>query len=75
MFDLGGVVIDLDFGRAFKIWALRAGCDPGLIGERFSIDDPYEQHERGEMSASSYFAALRRSLDIGITDEELTSEG
>ena len=70
LFDLGGVVIDLDFGRAFQIWALRAGCNPGLIAERFSIDEFYEQHERGEITGASYFASLRQSLGIWITDEE-----
>jgi HAD superfamily hydrolase (TIGR01509 family) len=70
LFDLGGVVIDLDIGRAFQIWACRAGCDPTVIAERFSLDDSYEQHERGEIPASRYFAALRRSLGIDLSDDE-----
>lgn len=70
LFDLGGVVIDLDIGRAFQIWACRAGCDPTVIAERFSLDDSYEQHERGEIPASSYFASLRQSLSIDLSDDE-----
>jgi epoxide hydrolase-like predicted phosphatase len=71
LFDLGGVVIGFDFNGAFRLWASRAGCDPTLIAERFSIDEAYEQHERGELPASRYFPALRESLDVDISVEEL----
>jgi putative hydrolase of the HAD superfamily len=70
LFDLGGVVINLDFEGAFRLWASRAGCDPTLIAERFTIDDSYEQHERGEIPASRYFAALRQTLGIDLSDED-----
>ena len=39
-----------------------------MIEERFSFDDAYEQHERGEILPSSYFAALRQSLGINLSD-------
>jgi epoxide hydrolase-like predicted phosphatase len=70
LFDLGGVIIGFDFRRAFRLWASRAGCDPRMIEERFSFDDAYEQHERGEILASTYFAALRQSLGIDISDDD-----
>jgi putative hydrolase of the HAD superfamily len=70
LFDLGGVVIQFDFNGAFNAWASRAGCDPKVIAQRFSIDDSYQQHERGEIPASSYFAALRQSLRIDLSDED-----
>jgi FMN phosphatase YigB (HAD superfamily) len=71
LFDLGGVVIDLDIERAFRFWASRAECDPKLIAERFSIDHSYEQYERGDISTSSYFDAVRRSLDLELSEEVL----
>jgi HAD superfamily hydrolase (TIGR01509 family) len=71
LFDLGGVVIDFDFERAFRFWAARASCEPGELGRKFALDEPYQQHERGELHASEYFAALRRSLDVNLSDEYL----
>jgi glucose-1-phosphatase len=71
LFDLGGVVIDFDFERAFRFWAARASCEPADLGQRFSLDEPYKQHERGELHASDYFAALRRSLDVNLSDNVL----
>ncbi len=72
LFDLGGVVINFDFGGAFRSWAARAGCDPSLLAQRFSLDDSYEQHERGEIAAASYFASLRQSLEIDLSDMEFS---
>jgi len=73
LFDLGGVVIGFDFRRAFRIWADLAHLDPAEIERRFSFDEFYEQHERGEIDAAGYFAALRRNLGLPLSDEELVS--
>ena len=73
LFDLGGVVLEFDFKRAFRVWADRACCDPAELERRFSFDEAYEQHERGELDAAGYFAALRRSLGLTLSDEEIVS--
>jgi glucose-1-phosphatase len=70
LFDLGGVVIDLDFQRVFIRWARAAGCSVGDLSGRFSQNEAFGQHERGELDAAGYFASLRMSLGIDLTDEE-----
>jgi hypothetical protein len=45
LFDLGGVVIEIDFGRVVRAWASSARCDPAVLRQRFALDDAYEQHE------------------------------
>jgi hypothetical protein len=68
LFDLGGVVLEIDFDRVFLSWGARASCDPQLIRRRFKFDEAYEQHERGELDAAGYFASLRRSFcSISLT--------
>jgi FMN phosphatase YigB (HAD superfamily) len=71
LFDLGGVVFQIDFERAVAIWAERASCDPTCLRTRFAFDDAYEDHERGTLDASAYFAALRLSLGVALTDDDL----
>jgi putative hydrolase of the HAD superfamily len=71
LFDLGGVVIEIDFDRAIRYWADRAPCAPALLRPRFVLDADYEQHERGELSSSAYFGRLRRTLGVDLTDQEL----
>jgi glucose-1-phosphatase len=72
LFDLGRVVIDIDFNRAFSRWAEHARCDQKLIRERFRYDDTaYKRHERGEIGSQEFFDNLRASLAIDISDAQL----
>jgi hypothetical protein len=72
LFDLGRVVIDIDFNRAFSRWAGHARCDQKLISERFRHDDTaYKRHERGEIDSEEFFDNLRASLAIDISDAQL----
>ena len=70
LFDLGGVIIQIDFDRAFTCWAKHANCAPAVIASRFSPDAAYEAHERGEITSRDYFTALRKSLEVNITDDQ-----
>jgi HAD superfamily hydrolase (TIGR01509 family) len=72
LFDIGGVVLEIDFGRAFARWAAHSGERAETLGARFSFDTFYDRHERGEIKASEYFASLRSSLGIDLSDAEFT---
>ena len=71
LFDLGGVVIDYDFGRCLARWADSAGCQLHDIESRFSFDSAYEDYERGLLDDAGYFSSLRRELAVNLTDEQL----
>lgn len=71
LFDLGRVVIDIDFNLAFVKWAEHARCDPATIAQRFSHDDAYKRHERGEIDSEQYFTALRSALGVEISNAQL----
>lgn len=70
LFDLGGVLIELDWDAVFAQWASCCTADAARLRERFSFDPPYERHERGEITARAYFASLRGSLGIDLTNDE-----
>ena len=70
LFDLGRVVLDIDFSRTLACWAGHAGCEPSDIVARFVRDEAYRHHEIGKISDEAYFDSLRASLDIAITDEQ-----
>jgi FMN phosphatase YigB (HAD superfamily) len=68
LFDLGRVVLDIDFSKALACWAGHAGCEVAHLAGRFVRDEAYHRHEKGEISDAEYFASLRASLGIGISD-------
>jgi putative hydrolase of the HAD superfamily len=70
LFDLGRVVLDIDFSKAIAIWAAHAGCAPAEIVSRFVRDEAYRLHETGQISDADYFATLRASLGIAISDTQ-----
>jgi putative hydrolase of the HAD superfamily len=73
LFDLGGVVFEIDFGRAFEYWAAHAGVPVETLRPFYGIDSWYERHERGEIDAAAYFDALRDTLGIALSDEHFAA--
>jgi FMN phosphatase YigB (HAD superfamily) len=64
LFDLGGVVLDIDFNRAFEHWQPVSRLSLEEIRAGFRFDAAYQQHERGEISAAQYFAHLCDRLQL-----------
>jgi HAD superfamily hydrolase (TIGR01549 family) len=70
LFDLGRVVLKIDFEKALVCWAGHAGCTPAEIAARFVRDETYQDHERGTISDEAYFDSLRRALGIAISHDQ-----
>jgi glucose-1-phosphatase len=71
LFDLGRVVLDIDFSQAMACWAAHAGCAPADIAARFAADETLRQYESGKIGDADYFARLRNRLGVGISDAQL----
>jgi glucose-1-phosphatase len=70
LFDLGRVVLDIDFNRTLGCWARYAGSEPQQLMRRFPRDELYRRHEKGEISDAAFFAGLRSSLGVDLSDAE-----
>jgi FMN phosphatase YigB (HAD superfamily) len=70
LFDLGRVVIDIDFDKALACWAGHAGCEPAQLVGRFARDEIYQRHETGSIDDAEFFAGLRTSLGIDLSDAQ-----
>ncbi len=68
LFDLGNVVVRIDFDEAFRSWGASSGKSPEWFKTRFYMDEAYERHERGKISAEEYFEVLRNRLETEMTD-------
>lgn len=71
LFDLGGIIFEIDFNKVISRWAAQSGADPKTLKARFYFDSFYKQHERGEIGAKEYFDSLRKLLGIRLSDRQL----
>jgi putative hydrolase of the HAD superfamily len=70
LFDLGRVVLDIDFDKALACWSAHAGVKPSEIAARFVREEHYRQHETGSIEDAVHFQSLRASLGIAISDTQ-----
>ncbi len=70
LFDIGRVVLDIDFDKAVECWAAHAGRTPSDIAARFVRGETYRHHEAGKISDADYFDSLRTALGVQLTDEQ-----
>lgn len=71
LFDLGGVLIDIDFELALEHWAGHSALSLDQLREAFRFDAAYEQHERGEIGWAQYVGHLRKTLKLTGTDAQI----
>jgi putative hydrolase of the HAD superfamily len=71
LFDLGGVLIDIDFSLALAAWAPYSRLPLVELQQAFRIDVPYERHERGEIAAAAYFQHVADTLQLDATPAQI----
>jgi putative hydrolase of the HAD superfamily len=72
LFDLGGVLVEIDFSRVTTRWAELAGRPVHEVHARFAHGEAYARHERGEIDMAAYCDALRAELGLDLDDDALT---
>ena len=71
LFDLGGVLINIDFARALRAWSAFSPLSVAQLKAEFQQDDAYERIETGRITTARYFEHLRACLKLDATDEQI----
>ena len=71
LFDLGGVVVDIDFSRALKAWSAHSLLSNEELADSFRFDLAYEQHERGQISSREYFEHFAFVLRLSASHRQI----
>ncbi|ACS87710.1 glucose-1-phosphatase [Musicola paradisiaca] len=70
IFDLGNVVIDIDFNRVLGVWSTLSGAPLATLRERFVMGPTFQQHERGEISDETFASQLCHEMGITLSYEQ-----
>lgn len=73
IFDLGNVIIDIDFNRVLGVWSDLGRVPLATLQSRFRMDETFEKHERGEISDPEFAARLCAQLDIALSYQQFTA--
>ena len=70
IFDLGNVIVDIDFNRVFGAWSDFARVPLATLKQNFVMGETFEQHERGEISDEAFAEKLCHELEIPLSYEQ-----
>ena len=71
LFDLGNVIVRIDFERALAAWQPHSRLAPEALRAAFCADEPYQRHETGALDSEGYFAHLRERLQLGCAADRI----
>lgn len=72
IFDMGNVIIDIDFKRVLGVWSKLSGTPLATLTERFSMGEVFQKHERGEISDEDFAAELSHEMGIALSFEQFS---
>lgn len=73
IFDMGNVIIDIDFKRVLGVWSHLSGTPLATLTERFTMGEVFQKHERGEISDEQFATGLSHEMGIALSFEQFTA--
>jgi glucose-1-phosphatase len=74
IFDLGGVVFDCSFDKAFESWSIVMGRETDEIKRLFKFSDSFEKFERNDITPQQFINNISRQLNYKF-DEAAFEKG
>ncbi|KGT95387.1 alpha-D-glucose-1-phosphatase [Erwinia typographi] len=73
IFDLGNVIVDIDFNRVLGVWSDLGRVPLATLQSRFNMGEAFELHERGEIDDEEFAVRMCEQLDIALGFEQFAA--
>lgn len=70
IFDLGNVIVDIDFNRVLGTWSDLTRIPLATLQQHFTMGEAFHQHERGEISDEDFAAAMCHEMNMSLSYEQ-----
>ncbi|PHM62587.1 glucose-1-phosphatase [Xenorhabdus ishibashii] len=67
IFDLGNVIIDIDFKRVLAVWSNLSGTPLATLTSKFSLRELAEKHECGQISDTEFAERMCDEMEISLS--------
>jgi glucose-1-phosphatase len=71
IFDLGGVLLDIDFQKSTDAFKSLGIEDFEEMFSQFKADELFEKLERGELNEEDFYAAIKKRTKLPVTNAEI----
>ncbi|UXY10892.1 glucose-1-phosphatase [Kosakonia sp. ML.JS2a] len=73
IFDLGNVIVDIDFNRVLGAWSDFSRVPLATLKQSFSMGETFHQHERGEISDEHFAKAMCEEMALPLSYEQFST--
>lgn len=73
IFDLGNVIVDIDFNRVLGVWSDLGRVPLATLQSRFQMGESFHQHERGEISDEKFAQDICHELELPLSYEQFAA--
>lgn len=73
IFDLGNVIVDIDFNRVLGTWSDLSRVPLASLKQSFTMGEAFHQHERGEITDEAFAEALCHDMALPLSYEQFLS--
>ncbi|MEX9254566.1 glucose-1-phosphatase [Pseudenterobacter timonensis] len=72
IFDLGNVIVDIDFNRVLGAWSNFSRVPLATLRQKFTMGEAFHQHERGEIDDECFAEKLCHEMDLPLSYEQFS---
>jgi putative hydrolase of the HAD superfamily len=73
IFDLGNVIVDIDFNRVLGAWSDFSRVPLATLKQNFVMGEAFHRHERGEISDEEFAKALCEEMVLPLSYEQFST--